>query len=495
MIEKIANDVSNKLISTASPDFVDFVGIEGHINNMNSLLNLESEEVIKVGIWGPSGVGKTTIGRALFNQISCQFLPSIFIDKTKENFTRAMSDDYNTSLYLQTQFLAEVLDQKDIKIHGLGAVEERLGHKKVLVIFDDMDDKVLLNALVGKTTWFGPRSRIVVISKDRGLLRACGIESDCIYQVDLPSQVLAFQMFCRCVFGQDSPHDGFMELATEAVKLTGNLPLCLNVSGSSLRGIKKEEWAERFPKLRDSLAGQIDNTLRDSYGRLKGEDRATFLHIACLFNHKPRDYVIRLLEDSRLGVDVGLVTLAERCLIQISEDKIIRMHDFVEKMGREIVRQPYIYSPGEREFLMDSQEIRDVLLDGTGTKSVRGIFFNLSEIKNSFSISEKSFKTMKKLRFLIIYGVIPDDIEVILALQGGEEDMWRHLRLLEWCGFSMRCMPSNFSPENLVELIMPNSHLETLWDGAQLLIKLKKMDLRRSKRLKVFPDLSKATNL
>lgn len=103
-----------------------------------------------------------------------------------------------------------------------------------------------------------------------------------------------------------------------------------------------------------------------------------------------------------------------------------------------------------------------------GTKSVRGIFFNLSEIKNSFSISEKSFKTMKKLRFLIIYGVIPDDIEVILALQGGEEDMWCHLRFLEWWGFSMRCMPSNFSPENLVELIMPNSHLETLWDGAQV---------------------------
>lgn len=365
MIEKIANDVSNKLVSTASTDFVDFVGIEDHINNMNSLLNLESEEVIKVGIWGPSGVGKTTIGRALYNQISCQFLSSIFIDKTKENFTRAKSDDYNTSLYLQTQFLAEVLDQKDIKIHGLGAVEERLGHKKVLVIFDDMEDKALLNALVGKTTWFGPRSRIVVISKDRELLRACGIESDRIYQVHLPSQVLAFQMFCRCAFGQDSPHDGFSELATEAVKLTGNLPLCLNVTGSSLRGIKKEEWADRFPKLRDSLAGQIDNTLRDSYGRLKGEDKATFLHIACLFNHKPRHYVIRLLEDSRLGVDAGLVTLAERCLIQISEDETIRMHDFVEKMGREIVRQPYIYSPGEREFLMDSQEICDVLLDGT----------------------------------------------------------------------------------------------------------------------------------
>lgn len=167
-IEIIVNDVSNKLNPTESNDFADFVGIDNHMKKMNAFLNLESDKsdkVIMVGIWGPSGVGKTTIGRALFSQLSCQFQARIFIDKTKENYTRANSDDYNTKLYLQTQFLSEILDQKDIKIHGLGAVEERLGHKKVLVVFDDVDDQVLLKALVGKTTWFGPGSRIVVISK------------------------------------------------------------------------------------------------------------------------------------------------------------------------------------------------------------------------------------------------------------------------------------------------------------------------------------------
>ena len=131
MIETIVNDISNKLNPTKSSDFVDFVGIEGHITKMISLMNLES----KVGVWGPSGDGKTTIGRALFHQLSCQFLPSLFIDKTMKNFTGAKSDDYNTHLFLQTQFLAEVLDQKDIKIDCLGAVEERLRHKRVLVCF------------------------------------------------------------------------------------------------------------------------------------------------------------------------------------------------------------------------------------------------------------------------------------------------------------------------------------------------------------------------
>ncbi|KAG2307634.1 hypothetical protein Bca52824_027382 [Brassica carinata] len=369
--------------------------------------------------------------------------------------------------------------------------------------------------------WVGPRSRIVVISKDRELLRSCGIESDRLYEVDYPSEELASQMFCRCAFGQDSPPDGFMELAIDAVELTGNLPLGLNVLGSSLAGLKKEEWEERMPRLINRMAGQIDKTLKDSYDRLKEEDKALFRHIACLFNHKTCDYVKRLLEDSKLDVDVGLVTLAERCLIQISEDGIIRMHDFLQKMGTELVRQPCIQEPGEREFLLDSQEICDVLVDGTGSKSVLGIFLNLSEIKDTLSISEEAFSGMKNLRFLRIYGILQKDKSIISQLSGGEDHMWRQLRLLkcwgssvrcmhlpegknhmwrqlrllEWWGCSMRRMPSNFRAENLVELRMPDSQLQKLWEGVEVLKSLKTMDLRRSKNLKVFPDLSEATNL
>ncbi|KAG2289140.1 hypothetical protein Bca4012_029856 [Brassica carinata] len=497
LVEKVVNDVSSKLNSATSNDFDDMVGIKSHMKNMNSLLNLESEEVIMVGVWGLCGVGKTTIGRALFSQLSCQFQGSIFIDKTKKNLTRAKSDDYNTQLYLQTQFLAEVQDQKDIKIQGLRAVEERLGHKRVLVVFDDMDDHVLLNALVGKTTWFGPRSRIVVISEDREFLKARGIGSDRIYEVALPSEELAFQMFCRCAFHQDSPPDGFMELATEAVKLVGNLPLCLNFLGSSLEGVKKEEWADRVPQIRIFMSKQIDKLLRDGYDRLKEEDKAIFRHIACLFNHKPRDYVIRLLEDSKLDVDVGLVTLAERCLIKISGDNIIRMHEFLQEMGREIVRQPCIHEPGKREFLMECQEICDVLAKGTDT----------------LCFGEEVFEGMTNLRFLRIYGISQEDKEIGLEfrhlnlstlkwwdgsrrpLKEGKYYMGRQLRLLEWWGYPMWRLPSYICAENLVELIMPDSRLTMLWTGVQLLNNLKKIDLRRSKKLNELPNLSTATNL
>lgn len=38
---------------------------------------------------------------------------------------------------------------------------------------------------------------------------------------------------------------------------------------------------------------------------------------------------------------------------------------------------------------------------------------------------------------------------------------------LDWCGCPMRCMPSNFHAEYLVELTMRYSKLEKLWEGIQ----------------------------
>ncbi|KAF2605296.1 hypothetical protein F2Q70_00028462 [Brassica cretica] len=69
------------------------------------------------------------------------------------------------------------------------------------------------------------------------------------------------------------------------------------------------------------------------------------------------------------------------------------------------------------------------------------------------------------------------------------------LRLLDWDGFPMTSLPSNFSPEFLVEIYMPSSNLEKLWEGNQTIRNLKRMYFRDSKNLKEVPDLSMATNL
>ncbi|KAG2303908.1 hypothetical protein Bca52824_032559 [Brassica carinata] len=223
MIEEIANDVLGNLqLSPSDNDFDEFVGIEDHIKKMSSLLSLESEEVRMVGMWGTSGIGKTIIARALYSRLSRQFQSKIFIDRVFISRSKEGADlvDYNMKLHLQRHFLAQLLGKKDIKVdNSIGAIEKMLKHQKYLIIIDDLDDQDVLDAIVGRSQWFGNGSRIIVVTKNKHLLRDHGI--DHIYEVCLPSYELALKMFCRSAFMKNSPPHGFLELASEVVSCAG----------------------------------------------------------------------------------------------------------------------------------------------------------------------------------------------------------------------------------------------------------------------------------
>ncbi|CAN6875444.1 unnamed protein product [Brassica oleracea] len=302
MIEEITSDVFDKLNVTPSEDFRDFVGLEDHIEKMSPLLDLESEEVRMVGIWGPAGIGKTTIARALYSRLSRHFQGRIFIDrsfisKSKEIFSKANNDDYNMKLHLQEQFLSKLLGKEGIEVDHLGAVRERLKHRKVLIFIDDLDNKVVLDALVGQNQWLGSGSRIIVVTTDKNILVSHGI--DCIYEVGLPSKKTALEIFCRSALGKNSPPEGFEKLADEIAQLAGNLPLALKVMGSSLLGRTKQHWMSMLLRLRDLSDGNIEGVLRVGYERLDNrEDQALFRHIACLFNLEKVDDIKLLLADS-----------------------------------------------------------------------------------------------------------------------------------------------------------------------------------------------------
>ena len=364
MIEEITSDVFDKLNVTPSEDFRDFVGLEDHIEKMSPLLDLESEEVRMVGIWGPAGIGKTTIARALYSRLSRHFQGRIFIDrsfisKSKEIFSKANNDDYNMKLHLQEQFLSKLLGKEGIEVDHLGAVRERLKRRKVLIFIDDLDDKVVLDALVGQNQWFGSWSRIIVVTTDKHLLKSHGI--DCIYEVEIPSENRALEMLCRYAFNKNAPDEGFEKLAIEVAQLAGNLPLGLRVLGSYLRGRGKEHWISCLPILKDSLDVDIKHVLRVSYEGLSDEDQALFRHIACLFNLEKVDDIKLLLADSFKSFEIGLANLVARSLVHVRLN-IVEMHTLLQLLGKEIVREQS-RNPGKREFIVNSEDVCDVLED------------------------------------------------------------------------------------------------------------------------------------
>ncbi|KAG5400696.1 hypothetical protein IGI04_015303 [Brassica rapa subsp. trilocularis] len=463
MINKVALDVTAMLGFTPSKDFDDFIGIEARMMEIKSKLILQSEEVKVIGVVGPPGIGKTTIATVLYNQISPGFPFSTFLENIKGSYEKPCGNNYRLKLRLQKNLLSEIFNQRDIEVCHLGVAQEMLGDKKVLVVLDEVGSWWQLEATADQRGWLGPGSMIIITTEDKKLLKALGLGINHIYEMEFPTSSESLQIFCQYAFGKNSPDNGFEWLAWEVTGLSGDLPLGLRVMGSYLRGMSRDYWIDALPRLRSSLDTEIESTLRFSYDVLSDKDKALFLHIACFFVGFEEDFVKRCLEKSGLDVNHGLQVLANKSLLSI-ENGYVKMHCLLQQMGREIVKKESLEEPGHRQFLMDTMEISDVLEEDTGTGKVLGVKLDTSNSKK-IQISKsfpRAFQGMNNLQFLYVSSNT-------LCIPEGLICLPHKLRLIDWNGCPLRFWPSKFSGKFLVEIRMPNSKFEKLWEGTKLL--------------------------
>ncbi|KAL5778567.1 hypothetical protein ACOSQ2_009304 [Xanthoceras sorbifolium] len=484
LIDDIVEDVLKKLNDMSPSGNKNLVGIDSRIEHVESLLGREN--VRSVGIWGIGGIGKTTLAGAVFDKISCQFEGSYFVHSVRE----ASDKDLRRELY------SAILGYENVNICTFlpTYVRKRFGRKKLLIIFDDVSDFRQIESLIGDPGCLSSRSRIIITSRDKQVLKNICRE-DGIYKVEDLCFNDALKLFCQYAFRQNRPKVEYRELSNGVVEKVGGVPLALKVFGSSLFDKRREVWESAMKKLENNFNKNIYEVLKISYDGLDDNEQSIFLDIACFFKGWDINLIKAFMDASGFFYDIGISVLIAKSLITKSDNKLT-MHDLLQAMGKEIVRQQSTKDPEKRSRLWHHKDIYDILTKNMATEEIEGIFFNMSNI-GDIHLHPQAFVKMHKLRFLRFYvsDYCENDRRNKVHVSQGLESFFTELIYLHWYGCPLKSLQSNFYSKNLVILEMPNSCLEELWSGVPQLYNLKSIDLGGSQQLIRCPDLSGAPNL
>jgi hypothetical protein len=310
------------------------------------------------------GIGKTTIAEEIFFRNRSKYDGGCFLSKVSEELTRHGMRSLKEKLF-------STLLAKDVKIDPLkrlsSDIMRRVGRMKVLIVLDDVKNKNQLKMLFGTLDWFRSDSRMVITTRDKQVLIANGVDDHDLYEVGVLSSNQALMLFYLNAFKQINQleKEEYYELSKRFVDYAGCIPLVLEILGSHLHGKDKEFWESQLDKSKREPIKEVYDAMILSYKDLDGLERKIFLDIACFFNglNLKVDHIKLLLKhcESDSLVAVGLERLKDKALVNISEDNVVSMHDIIQEMGREIVRQESSKDPGSCSRLWDSDDICDVL--------------------------------------------------------------------------------------------------------------------------------------
>ncbi|CAN0829336.1 Disease resistance protein L6 [Linum grandiflorum] len=478
IVDELFSKVELHLRSNYTLVTEELVGIDSHVQEVMRLLNLDSRDEKIVGIQGIGGMGKTTIAKAVYDNICTNFNRCCFLENIRELLLK--NDGIES---LQNKFISSIL-RDDVRVkdasEGVNMIRERVCKYKVLVVLDDVDDKFEFDQILGKLGHFSSESRFIITTRDKRVLE---LLPECkLYEPEEMSHAHSVQLFSRHAFGMHYIPEGYGALCDEFVKVAAKLPLALKVIGSLLFRRDRQFWEEKLMQLKE-VPGTIDKVqqrLKISYNELTYEEKQIFLDIACFFIGEDKELPVHMWSDCKFYPESGIRTLVLRSLIKIDEINRFWMHDHLRDLGRAVVTEEDVECPSKRSRIWSSADAMNMLKNGEATDRVEMLRVDppwgyYGEIK--------CFEKLSRLRYLDIN--VGDFSEILPDL--------RWLRL-SYCNY----FHSEFNLKNVVILELPDCKLSDNWRGwkrVKVANKLKVINLRNCSKLKRVPDLSQCEAL
>ncbi|XP_056165269.1 disease resistance protein RUN1-like [Syzygium oleosum] len=492
--EKIANGHEGELInlvvetvlSKLRKDFQldvpkQLVGLDGHLKEIMNWINNPSVNARMIGIYGMGGIGKTTLAKCIYNQLSNKFVHS-FLPDVRETTRR------HGIKCLQSQLILDILkrnSQVSRVDDGINIIKSEFKRKKVLILLDDIDHKDQLDALARERNWFTTGSLIIVTTRYRAVLDQSEFEVDYMYELNEMDGVHSLLLFNKHAFRMDHSSKDFERISRDIISTMGGLPLALKIIGSYLyRKTNLKVWQDMLKQLKNQPHRDVQGILKISFDALERGHQEIFLDIACFFIGEECKFAMYMWEECGFYASQGIEELKLRCLIKIGDDGKLRMHDQLRDLGRNIVCQE---GPLERRSrLWDNNEAFAILMGGKGTESVQAI-----RLDGCYDYSHKlktdtseHFKKLRSLRFLCLGKV---------TLSGDFNELFSELRWLQLSTIEL-FSATNLHLPNLVVLRLTSNLLIAEdwrgWSSIMMAERLKVLNLHGCLNLRCTPDLS-----
>uniref|UniRef100_A0A3Q7WX21 Disease resistance protein At4g11170 n=2 Tax=Cicer arietinum TaxID=3827 RepID=A0A3Q7WX21_CICAR len=312
------------------------VGLESKVLQVNSLLKNQCDDDVAhmVSIHVIGGIGKSTIARAVYNSNSEQFDGfCCFLENVREKSVK------HGLLHLQETILFEILGDNTTRLgnvsNGMSIIRQKLSHKKVLLVLDDVDKIEQVKAVARAPNWFGYGSRVIITTREKSLKIHPWVKRS--YEVEELNDEEACKLLSWNAFKTDKVDSKYTNILNRALRYASKLPLALEVVGSNLFEKGEEDCKlilDQYARVPDK---KINDILRVSFDSLDGNDKDVFLDIACCFGGYKLSDVENIL-DAHHGssMRLSIESLIEKSLIKIDND-LVTLHELIKEMGREIV--------------------------------------------------------------------------------------------------------------------------------------------------------------
>ncbi|KAH9782080.1 Disease resistance-like protein DSC1 [Citrus sinensis] len=392
LVREVVNQILKRLAevspcSNKNP----LVGVESRVEEIESLLGAESKDVYALGIWGIGGIGKTTIARAIFNNISSNFEGSCFLQNVREESQRPGGLGC-----LQQKLLSKLLQDHNV-IPDIALSFRRLSSRKFLIVLDDVTCFKQIKSLIR-------------------MLRNCCVKEK--YEMKELVDDFALELF------------RFEELSSRVINYAQGVPLAIEIL-VVFYSKRKNNFGRTLRVLHLIHVLMVWMMTRNFF----------FLDIACFFKWKNEHLVIKFLNACGFTAQIGISSLVVKSLICIHGNNIT-MHDLLQEMGWEIVRQESMNDLGKRSWLWHHEDSIKFLTSNAGRILIEGICLGMSK-----------------------------------------GPVFTEVRYFHWHGCPLKSLPSNIHLEKLVLLEMPHSNIQQLLDSVRGFV----LNLRDCKSLKSLP--------